>query len=1424
MPQDLIIGARTGGSSNLLRVNNASRRFSFRDVDGSWKEAANTDFAIFEKPDEVSRFLILELSANADYNPAATMNSQTDQANFIYYDGAAWSAFPASGIDPTALGTLVAFNFAAVAKNLGSQIFFRFWWSDGQITTEKKASIFPALSLTNSGASSAVEVEAATDSVAGIARAATQTEVDDGTAGFIFVTPATLNAKKFAASKVTGLAAVATSGDYNDLNNKYELPAASASARGGVKIGSNINLTNGGTISVASASSSAAGVVQLASAAEVTAGVNNFKAVTPAGLKFELDKKVNSADLAAVATSGDYNDLSNKYELPAATSTTIGGVKPGGNLTVTADGTLNFTGFGAQSSDGSSLSSEIKVLKAGSGTQFSYNSGVLTIGLDSSVTGGLTAVSHDSTLTGQGTSADPLKVNAVTSVAVEANASDDKIPTELAVRKAVDAQKVTKLVLQRGVSDKALYPKIAFSASADFSSASEFDFSSNDFARSSARVFNGTGWITFPADGLGTPFDNKEVVIDVATLLGDAMPQLPFYFKFCWVEANGTASDYKSSVFPAAPSFPPAADVVDEERLLPTGGARGNVLKIDSTGKATWTEGIDEARLVPTGGGAGKVLGFQDGADRGNSDNVRLLLQNALTDSATGNASPATVTTQGVTLTAESDLEFSGNDSHVTAVLPVAEIFAADKEWTIDFWFNPVANSAKWNYVLTETNGDWGSHSLGLTWNSTNQTLEQDSGGYVASTIKAPNWPNASTPCASNQWHFVAVEKQKTESGWSLNYYLNGSPWLQVAFTSDFAPFDSTTPFWFGGNTSDGGRWFKGKANKLRVTAGARYGGKAFAVPDRSVDYEAPSGLPVWIDQVIPEPVDESRLLPENPANGDIPCYSNEPPVGVNYNDANTVLLLQGSSDNTAAAPTAERLNGTVTGSFPVQEDGSILVNSSNNYLTIPLTDTKRVFDGEFTVDTYIKTTQYNTTSRIDANWFDLTGRNAIHISNYPSSSAGFYGIWPYNMTGTAFPKTAVNGEWQHLAIDVYLVEGVRKFTLYINGAALYTGTWEYTSSSTTVACRFFGQQINGTNTYLQNASVMSLRVSNVARYKGVSFDPPADGKYLNPPAGYWSKLNKSALVQSVNGQTPDSSGAVTIPAATVSAAGLMAAADKAAIAGLTTHGIYPNALAKSGAIDFNEVIDHGFYFIEGDTPHLNYPETYQRTGGTLQVIRNGNYLTQMFIPVGTNKAFFRACLNVLSDSSERTFSSWQRLLTETDQYSQKVVALADFDDYRTPGEYFFYTAAHLNSPDAPNNTAGWLVVEIVSGGEHVKQTYYALNTRKTYIRTYNNRNQAWLPWLQQLSVEDITESKARPGYFKLPGGTIVQWGNFVVTADPQAQEITLPVALSSVYVRQASGSNSSLKIGIYGGTNGKITCYVEGNTSGTVDWMVIGK
>lgn len=330
----------------------------------------------------------------------------------------------------------------------------------------------------------------------------------------------------------------------------------------------------------------------------------------------------------------------------------------------------------------------------------------------------------------------------------------------------------------------------------------------------------------------------------------------------------------------------------------------------DNTGVETPIGGeVDESRLLPTGGQNGYILGYNESADRGNSADVKLLLQNALTDSAYGNESPAAITQQGVTLTSDNTLQFDGNGSYVNAVLP-NEIFAADSEWTIDGWIKPTANSSEWNYILTDNTGDWGTRSIGLTWNSKDQVLEQDTGGYVASVIKSPNWPNDKIACAADTWHFIAVEKQKTSTGWALNYYLNGSLWLQVEFTGEFVPFDSTNPFRFGGWTSDGGREFKGEANRIRVTAGARYGGKAFTVPDRATDYEAPTGLPAWVTGYVKS------------VNGQTPDE-----------DGNVVVETSGSVDLTDYSTTKIKLTST-------DGDVRLVTGNGNGILQLTVTDT----------------------------------------------------------------------------------------------------------------------------------------------------------------------------------------------------------------------------------------------------------------------------------------------------------------------------------------------------------------------------------------------------------------------------------------------------------------------------------------------------
>ena len=50
---------------------------------------------------------------------------------------------------------------------------------------------------------------------------------------------------------------------------------------------------------------------------------------------------VAPSDLATVATSGNYNDLSNKYVLPAATTSVLGGIMPGIGLSLRAGGILD---------------------------------------------------------------------------------------------------------------------------------------------------------------------------------------------------------------------------------------------------------------------------------------------------------------------------------------------------------------------------------------------------------------------------------------------------------------------------------------------------------------------------------------------------------------------------------------------------------------------------------------------------------------------------------------------------------------------------------------------------------------------------------------------------------------------------------------------------------------------------------------------------------------------------------------------------------------------------------------------------------------------------------------------------------------------------------------------------------------------------
>lgn len=135
------------------------------------------------------------------------------------------------------------------------------------------------------------------------------------------------------------VATVATSGSYNDLSDKptipsaYTLPTASSTVLGGVKVGNNISVSDG-TISLNKSNVTSA----LGYTPPTSDTVYNNATTTTAGLMSASDKvKLNNiADnannyihppthpvgmitgLANVATSGSYNDLTDKPNIPAS--------------------------------------------------------------------------------------------------------------------------------------------------------------------------------------------------------------------------------------------------------------------------------------------------------------------------------------------------------------------------------------------------------------------------------------------------------------------------------------------------------------------------------------------------------------------------------------------------------------------------------------------------------------------------------------------------------------------------------------------------------------------------------------------------------------------------------------------------------------------------------------------------------------------------------------------------------------------------------------------------------------------------------------------------------------------------------------------------------------------------------------------------
>ena len=135
------------------------------------------------------------------------------------------------------------------------------------------------------------------------------------------------------------------------------IPDADASNKGKIQLA--------GDLAGTAAAPTVPGLAAKADAAAVNTALN-LKANT-ADITTALATKANSSSLSTVATSGDYNDLSNKpifsstYVLPTASASALGGVKVGANLSMDGTGVLSAT------LSGGSITGTVAVANGGTG-------------------------------------------------------------------------------------------------------------------------------------------------------------------------------------------------------------------------------------------------------------------------------------------------------------------------------------------------------------------------------------------------------------------------------------------------------------------------------------------------------------------------------------------------------------------------------------------------------------------------------------------------------------------------------------------------------------------------------------------------------------------------------------------------------------------------------------------------------------------------------------------------------------------------------------------------------------------------------------------------------------------------------------------------------------------------------------------------
>ena len=134
-----------------------------------------------------------------------------------------------------------------------------------------------------------------------------------------------------------------TEADINNWNKEYQLPVASQTILGGIKVGNNLSIGQDGTLSAEKGTQSYAELTDKPKINNVE--LDGEKSLDDLGI--QAQGNYATKEELPTKTSQLVNDSNFISEIPVASASTLGGIKVGDNLEITADGILSASGGGS---------------------------------------------------------------------------------------------------------------------------------------------------------------------------------------------------------------------------------------------------------------------------------------------------------------------------------------------------------------------------------------------------------------------------------------------------------------------------------------------------------------------------------------------------------------------------------------------------------------------------------------------------------------------------------------------------------------------------------------------------------------------------------------------------------------------------------------------------------------------------------------------------------------------------------------------------------------------------------------------------------------------------------------------------------------------------------------------------------------------